>query len=80
MSCYQCGDEAPLVYRSRCITCVIGSMQMNEKDNDDLRDLNFGLKEEVKQLRNQLAKHYSYKEPVVNSIGMLIEEHMQSNA
>jgi hypothetical protein len=55
-------------------------MQMNEKDNDDLRDLNFVLKEEVKQLRNQLAKHYSYKEPVVNSIGMLIEEHMQSHA
>jgi hypothetical protein len=38
---------------SRCITCVIGSMQMNEKDNDDLRDLNFVLKEEVNQDRGE---------------------------
>jgi hypothetical protein len=80
MSCYQCGDEAPLVYMSRCINCVIGAMQMNEKNNDDLRERNCILSEEVKQLRNQLAKNYSYKKPVVNSIGMLIEEHMQSHA
>ena len=70
MSCYQCGDKAPLVYKSRCIKCLFNSTQKTvfERKNDDLRDYNYSLlqntnhnlREDIKQLRIELEKTESY--------------------
>ena len=36
--CYECGEAAPLVHKSRCVTCVIRRLKFNEQENDTLHD------------------------------------------
>mgnify|MGYP003384896174 CR=1 FL=1 len=38
MSCYVCGVNAPLIYKSRCAECIIGYIRGCEDDIEQLVD------------------------------------------
>ena len=37
ITCYECEQHAPLIYKSRCGECVIRRLKFNENENDELR-------------------------------------------